>query len=159
MDFENICNTGLSLGLGSKETQKDHFDHQEEKKKFYHHLFPSLALGSSSTRVIDTRKLHADLSQRASPTSAGSSFSNSSMKRERDVYSGGEELIEVEKRESSKVISDDQDEEGGARKKLRLTKEQSIILEESFKEHNSLNPVNYLSIIILSYIYFFLVLD
>lgn len=29
----------------------------------------------------------------------------------------------------------------GSRKKLRLSKEQSAVLEESFKEHNTLNPV------------------
>ncbi|XP_076924268.1 homeobox-leucine zipper protein HAT1-like [Bidens hawaiensis] len=34
----------------------------------------------------------------------------------------------------------DEDENGLTRKKLRLTKEQSAFLEDSFKEHNSLNP-------------------
>ncbi|KAK6117519.1 hypothetical protein DH2020_048739 [Rehmannia glutinosa] len=34
----------------------------------------------------------------------------------------------------------DEDENGISRKKLRLTKEQSAFLEESFKEHNTLNP-------------------
>ncbi|XP_019190669.1 PREDICTED: homeobox-leucine zipper protein HAT4 [Ipomoea nil] len=36
-------------------------------------------------------------------------------------------------------ISDEEDAET-SRKKLRLTKDQSAILEESFKEHNTLNP-------------------
>ncbi|KAG8367955.1 hypothetical protein BUALT_Bualt16G0126400 [Buddleja alternifolia] len=37
--------------------------------------------------------------------------------------------------------SDDHEEENGiSRKKLRLSKEQSAFLEESFKEHNTLNP-------------------
>ncbi|XP_072972758.1 homeobox-leucine zipper protein HOX11-like [Typha angustifolia] len=34
----------------------------------------------------------------------------------------------------------DEEENGSARKKLRLTKEQSAFLEDSFKEHNTLNP-------------------
>ncbi|KAJ0699723.1 putative transcription factor homeobox-WOX family [Helianthus annuus] len=34
----------------------------------------------------------------------------------------------------------DDDENGLGRKKLRLTKEQSAFLEDSFKEHNTLNP-------------------
>ncbi|KAF5771943.1 putative transcription factor homeobox-WOX family [Helianthus annuus] len=34
----------------------------------------------------------------------------------------------------------DEDENGLTRKKLRLTKEQSAFLEDSFKEHNTLNP-------------------
>jgi len=45
--------------------------------------------------------------------------------------------------------SDDDDGGGGdggdgdgGRKKLRLTKEQSMVLEETFKEHNTLNPVS-----------------
>lgn len=33
------------------------------------------------------------------------------------------------------------EEAGGARKKLRLTKEQSTVLEESFRVHNTLNHV------------------
>lgn len=37
--------------------------------------------------------------------------------------------------------SDDEDGDG-SRKKLRLSKDQSAILEESFKEHNTLNPVS-----------------
>jgi homeobox-leucine zipper protein len=37
-------------------------------------------------------------------------------------------------------ISDEEDAET-ARKKLRLSKDQSLILEETFKEHNTLNPV------------------
>ena len=36
----------------------------------------------------------------------------------------------------------DDDENGSTRKKLRLSKEQSAFLEESFKEHNTLNPVS-----------------
>ncbi|KAM0920638.1 hypothetical protein ACQ4PT_007382 [Festuca glaucescens] len=34
----------------------------------------------------------------------------------------------------------DEDDGGSARKKLRLSKEQAAFLEESFKEHNTLNP-------------------
>lgn len=37
--------------------------------------------------------------------------------------------------------SDDEDSGGGSRKKLRLSKDQAAVLEESFKEHNTLNPV------------------
>jgi len=36
----------------------------------------------------------------------------------------------------------DDDDGGSARKKLRLSKEQSAFLEESFKEHATLNPVS-----------------
>ncbi|KAH7405258.1 hypothetical protein KP509_15G062900 [Ceratopteris richardii] len=43
-------------------------------------------------------------------------------------------LLEVSSRNS------DEEESGSARKKLRLSKEQSALLEESFKEHSTLNP-------------------
>ncbi|PKA47023.1 Homeobox-leucine zipper protein HOX27 [Apostasia shenzhenica] len=44
--------------------------------------------------------------------------------------------------ETEKVLSraSDEEENSGARKKLRLSKEQSAFLEESFKEHTTLNP-------------------
>nr|CAD1837325.1 unnamed protein product [Ananas comosus var. bracteatus] len=46
-------------------------------------------------------------------------------------------------REGGDVVagaSDAEEEDGGVRKKLRLTKEQSALLEERFKEHSTLNP-------------------
>lgn len=40
--------------------------------------------------------------------------------------------------------SDDEDggNGDGSRKKLRLSKEQALVLEETFKEHSTLNPVS-----------------
>ncbi|KAF4364731.1 homeobox-leucine zipper protein HOX11 [Cannabis sativa] len=52
----------------------------------------------------------------------------------RDQYSEGEA------ERSSPRASDDDDVNGNNRKKLRLSKDQSAFLEESFKEHNTLNP-------------------
>ncbi|WOL00253.1 hypothetical protein Cni_G08966 [Canna indica] len=49
------------------------------------------------------------------------------------------------KRTSGAVSDEDEDGDGdgdGGRKKLRLSKEQSAVLEESFKEHSTLNPVS-----------------
>lgn len=69
--------------------------------------------------------------------SAASSLSNVSVKRERDV---GSEEAETE-RVSSRV-SDEDDDGSNGRKKLRLTKAQSALLEESFKLHSTLNPVS-----------------
>ena len=54
----------------------------------------------------------------------------------RDQYSEGEA-----ERASSRA-SDEDDVNANNRKKLRLSKEQSAFLEESFKEHNTLNPVS-----------------
>ncbi|XP_042042157.1 homeobox-leucine zipper protein HAT22-like [Salvia splendens] len=62
--------------------------------------------------------------------SAASSLSNVSVKRERDE--------EVDDTEDHRVSSDDDGSNG--RKKLRLNKAQSALLEESFKHHSTLNP-------------------
>ncbi|XWS59268.1 hypothetical protein CRYUN_Cryun08bG0106800 [Craigia yunnanensis] len=73
----------------------------------------------------------------SSPNSAASSFQmdfgirNGSSRGKRD--------LEVETERASSRASDD-DENASTRKKLRLSKEQSAFLEESFKEHNTLNP-------------------
>ncbi|GAV77620.1 Homeobox domain-containing protein/HALZ domain-containing protein [Cephalotus follicularis] len=50
---------------------------------------------------------------------------------------GNNEVVDAER--TSSRASDD-DENGSSRKKLRLSKEQSAFLEESFKEHSTLNP-------------------
>lgn len=85
--------------------------------------------------------------QASSPHSVVSSFSSGRVvvKRERDLSFEEVELAEAEERVSSRVS--DEDEDGtNARKKLRLTKEQSALLEESFKQHSTLNPVTNLSL-------------
>lgn len=73
----------------------------------------------------------------SSPNSTVSTVSGKRSAGERD--SAGGDDIEVE-RDSSRGLSDDEDGGENSRKKLRLTKDQSAILEESFKEHNTLNP-------------------
>ncbi|CAL0331705.1 unnamed protein product [Lupinus luteus] len=70
----------------------------------------------------------------SSPNSTISSVSGKRSEREPN----GEE-IDMD-RSFSRGISDEEDAET-ARKKLRLSKDQSAILEESFKEHNTLNPL------------------
>uniref|UniRef100_A0A453ILB1 Homeobox domain-containing protein n=1 Tax=Aegilops tauschii subsp. strangulata TaxID=200361 RepID=A0A453ILB1_AEGTS len=41
---------------------------------------------------------------------------------------------------SSTAVGAEEDDDGSTRKKLRLTKEQSALLEDRFKEHSTLNP-------------------
>ncbi|GMI67997.1 ABA INSENSITIVE GROWTH 1 [Hibiscus trionum] len=111
---------------------------------------PSLTLGLSgggggdSFHVTDTVtekvdvKPAGDLYRQASSVSAVSSFSSGKAKRERELSS--EELMEVEKRNNSSRLSDEDEEGVNGRKKLRLSKQQSALLEESFKQHSTLNP-------------------
>lgn len=73
----------------------------------------------------------------SSPNSTISSISGKRSERENI------DELDIE-RACSRGISDEEDAEN-ARKKLRLSKDQSAILEESFKEHNTLNPVSQLN--------------
>ncbi|XP_020577231.1 homeobox-leucine zipper protein HOX11-like [Phalaenopsis equestris] len=59
--------------------------------------------------------------------------------RELEVNSSGGDLRCAAAMAESSRFSDDE-ENGGARKKLRLSKEQSAFLEENFKEHSTLKP-------------------
>ncbi|CBI41059.3 unnamed protein product, partial [Vitis vinifera] len=147
MGFDDGCNTGLVLGLGFTATAAaldqtplkpcTTTDHDQSFE-------PSLTLSLSGETYQVTGKMDmnkvceeaaADLYRQPSPHSTVSSFSNASVKRERDL---GSEEVEIE-RLSSRVSDEDEDGSNG-RKKLRLTKEQSALLEESFKQHSTLNP-------------------
>ncbi|KHN36326.1 Homeobox-leucine zipper protein HAT22 [Glycine soja] len=147
---------GLSLTATVKETT------QSTKPDDDHHLCvikptptkpyppnePSLTLGLSGESYHVTKQVlrnnvycedPLELSRQTSPHSVVSSFSTGRVvKRERDLSCEDIE-VEAEERVSSRVS--DEDEDGtNARKKLRLTKEQSALLEESFKQHSTLNP-------------------
>ncbi|KAK8716577.1 hypothetical protein V6N13_043883 [Hibiscus sabdariffa] len=112
---------------------------------------PSLTLGLSggggamatATQKVDVKPAAASAGemypQASSVTvSAVSSFSSGKAKRERELSS--EELMEVEKKNNSSRLSDEDEEGVSGRKKLRLSKQQSALLEESFKQHSTLNP-------------------
>ncbi|KAI5439514.1 homeobox-leucine zipper protein HAT22 [Lathyrus oleraceus] len=105
---------------------------------------PSLTLGLSGESYNPPKnKTYGEelCRQTSSPHSVTvSSFSNGRIlhvKRERDEE---EDIVEEEERVSSRIISDEDEDGTNARKKLRLTKEQSLLLEESFKLHSTLNP-------------------
>ncbi|XP_008796136.2 homeobox-leucine zipper protein HAT4-like [Phoenix dactylifera] len=91
-------------------------------------------------RGIDVNR--APAAERESEEEAGASSPNSTVSsvsgKRGDREVPGAEEHEAE-RACSRGISDEEDGEG-SRKKLRLSKDQSAILEESFKEHNTLNP-------------------
>lgn len=69
----------------------------------------------------------------SSPNSTLSSSTGKRSEREEDTDPQG-----------SRGISDDEDGDN-SRKKLRLSKDQSVILEETFKDHSTLNPVTFFS--------------
>ena len=111
-------------------------------------------------RHLDTRSFLRGIDVNRAPTMAyyeeeggvsspNSTISSISGKRnERDPV--GDET-EAERASCSRA-SDDEDGAAGdaSTKKLRLSKEQSLVLEETFKEHSTLNPVSGISFIDLA---------
>ncbi|KAJ1298128.1 hypothetical protein BS78_01G429600 [Paspalum vaginatum] len=68
------------------------------------------------------------------PAHSVSSLSVAGVKRERV------DDAEAERASSTAARAAEDDDDGSTRKKLRLTKEQSALLEDRFKEHSTLNP-------------------
>ncbi|WCJ32074.1 Homeobox-leucine zipper protein family [Euphorbia peplus] len=144
----NNDNLVLGLSLESSSTSSN----QSKPKVLVHkpcpNFEPSLSLGLSGEIYgsISVKKIVAEESELySSPHSHSqsgvSSFSSGRVvKRERDVSS--EDIdVEVERvSNGSRGVSDEDEDGSNTRKKLRLTKEQSALLEESFKIHSTLNP-------------------
>ncbi|OIW10300.1 hypothetical protein TanjilG_28051 [Lupinus angustifolius] len=103
-------------------------------KKPYSEDGPSLTLALSGENYNLINQVPLDLSTQTSLLSTVSSFSSGGVKRERELSS--EEIERV----SSRVSGDEDEDATNTRKKLRLNKEQSNMLEESFKQHSTLNP-------------------
>ena len=79
-----------------------------------------------------------DCEEDAGVSSPNSTISSVSGKRSEREANGEDHELE---RACSRGVSDEEDGDN-SRKKLRLSKDQSAILEESFKEHSTLNPVS-----------------
>ncbi|XP_073060309.1 homeobox-leucine zipper protein HAT4-like [Primulina eburnea] len=86
--------------------------------------------GPPATRRLDVNRLPAAAEEVSTANSEGSLF-QMDFGNKRDFEATGNE------RESFRASDDD---DGNTRKKLRLSKQQSVFLEQSFKEHPTLNP-------------------
>jgi len=99
-----------------------------------------------AARVLDVNLFPAaaedgdDGTSLSSPSSAVSPFQMDFSMRNGNAEFGGRNKREQQEAEGTRVSDDE--ENGSTRKKLRLSKEQSAFLEESFKEHTTLNPVS-----------------
>ncbi|XP_051126659.1 homeobox-leucine zipper protein HAT22-like [Andrographis paniculata] len=168
MGFDDLCNTGLVLGLGFPtpssspaagdliKSRKPPAGAAQSKLDHLAGKFsePSLTLSLSgetyAVKKAEPEEIkgfagvgyseHHSSADLYRQDSAASSFSNvSSVKREREM---GSEEGEIERNINvvSSRISDEDDDGSNGRKKLRLSKAQSALLEESFKQHSTLNP-------------------
>ncbi|CAK7345580.1 unnamed protein product [Dovyalis caffra] len=113
MEEEGYCNTRLELGLGG-ESYVSWPQKQKEK--------PVVRLGLSFALCPTEDSMHIDHHDKAEGTW---------FKPEEDEEYGN-------KRSGHSI--DNNSMAGTGRKKLRLTKEQSNLLEERFKRHSTLNP-------------------
>ncbi|KAK1305410.1 Homeobox-leucine zipper protein HAT1 [Acorus calamus] len=104
---------------------------------------------AKTTAVVDLGEEEEEEVGVSSPNSTVSSVSGGAKRSsaEREGFFGGNDKIgvagdenETERASSSRGMSDDEDGGEQSRKKLRLSKDQSAVLEESFKEHSTLNP-------------------
>ncbi|XP_020215741.1 homeobox-leucine zipper protein HOX11 [Cajanus cajan] len=105
---------------------------------------PWLTQACGAARVLDVNLFPAaaedgdDGTSLSSPNSAVSPFQMDFCTRNGNAEFGGRNKREQHEGEGCRVSDDE--ENGSTRKKLRLSKEQSAFLEESFKEHTTLNP-------------------
>ncbi|XP_075482358.1 homeobox-leucine zipper protein HAT22-like [Primulina tabacum] len=154
MGFDDLDNTaGLVLGLGliSSPTLRNKSKKAAPAQKLDEFYDSSLNLSLSDEtyqihdagkRVDSDNKIKVVFSDHQlscgrlyRQDSAAYSFSNVSVKREREF--GSSEEGEIER--VSSITGEEDDDGPNGRKKLRLTKVQSALLEESFKIHSTLN--------------------
>ncbi|EPS59764.1 hypothetical protein M569_15041, partial [Genlisea aurea] len=133
--FDDLCNLGLGITAAAAGEGCD----VSRNKPPPPLLEPSLTLSLSGENYDLFRKAVSDerrssLDVHGQDSGAASSFS--SVKREREI--GGGDEAEVER--VSSRLSDEEDDGSNGRKKLRLSKSQSALLEQSFKQHSTLNP-------------------
>ncbi|EOA13832.1 hypothetical protein CARUB_v10026931mg [Capsella rubella] len=119
-------NSSLSINL-QRFPWNQSFDPTSDLRKIDVNSFPSTANCEEETGV-------------SSPNSTISS-TISGKRCEREDISGADHDDITPDRGYSRGTSDEDDDGGEtSRKKLRLSKDQSAFLEETFKEHNTLNP-------------------
>ncbi|WZZ22967.1 hypothetical protein YC2023_124354 [Brassica napus] len=99
----------------------------------------------SGAATVPEEEEEAALSMSVSPPDSVTSsfrldFGIKSYGYERRNNKRGNENDEVERSTSRASNEDNDDDNGATRKKLRLSKDQSAFLEDSFKEHSTLNP-------------------
>jgi homeobox-leucine zipper protein len=121
---------GLSLGSGGASSEPPH--HSRPRRASPCPLEPSLTLSMPDEAT-------ATASGGGAHSVSSLSVAGSGVKRERV-----EEAETAERASSTATLRSgaEDDDDGSTRKKLRLTKEQSALLEDRFKEHSTLNPVS-----------------
>ncbi|XP_043697734.1 homeobox-leucine zipper protein HAT4-like [Telopea speciosissima] len=128
----SVSSSSPSPFLLQKNSWNEVFAHSDRNLEIYRGDARSFLKGIDVNRLPST----AECEEEAGVSSPNSTISSVSGKRSERDTNGEENEME---RACSRGMSDEEDGDT-SRKKLRLSKDQSAILEESFKEHNTLNP-------------------
>lgn len=131
----NLLRSSLPFMQQNKISNSHVFQSSADRTAESRPVYRGIDVNRSAAAVIDCEEEVAAAS--SSPNSAVSSLSGKRSEREENDGERASSSMEMEE--------EDEDEEGGggdvaARKKLRLSKVQSAVLEETFKEHCTLNP-------------------
>lgn len=150
-----------SYSSSSHMHMQNHYNHPQKIQNSWIQMFQSSERNSdvgSFLRGLDVNRVPSrvvvDVEDDAGVSSPNSTVSSvmSGKRNERELVAaagaGGGRTIEDNEAErgSSSLGGGSDDEDGGgngddgSRKKLRLSKEQALVLEETFKEHSTLNP-------------------
>ncbi|PKA64371.1 Homeobox-leucine zipper protein HOX11 [Apostasia shenzhenica] len=134
---------GFCVGIQSGEEEEDDGGGRERSRGFpWAAQNKNLEISTAAVFDVNEAPSQEEAEEGAttsSPNSAASCFNNT------EFTDGGRGSAAAapaftEPDRSLTWRASDEEENGGARKKLRLSKDQSAFLEESFKEHNTLNP-------------------
>ncbi|KAJ8494153.1 hypothetical protein OPV22_015874 [Ensete ventricosum] len=151
----DVCDTGLALGLGvggrstassSGTTRRWQEVPCTPLRSLMAQKQPSLTLSLPHDVYNGEANKGSEEGRQVRPSSPHSTFSSFSIAytpptmKEKDDGGGCGEEAETARADSRGGSYDDNDDDGSPRKKLRLTKEQSALLEDRFKEHSTLNP-------------------
>ncbi|XP_076906074.1 homeobox-leucine zipper protein HAT9-like isoform X2 [Bidens hawaiensis] len=118
MGNHGVCNSNIILELGLNSSM---VLHNTTKKPCSLNFDPSLTLALSGDRDLD----HSIIIKKKTACDHGGLY------RQNSVSTVISEVEEEDDNDNNSV---------NGRKKLRLTKSQSALLEEAFKHHSSLNP-------------------
>ncbi|KAJ0246586.1 Homeobox-leucine zipper protein HAT3 [Hirschfeldia incana] len=150
-----------SYSSSSHMHMQNHYNHPQKTQNSWIQMFQSSERNSdvgSFLRGLDVNRVPprvvVDVEDDAGVSSPNSTVSSvmSGKRNERELVAaagaGGGRMVEDNEAErgSSSLGGGSDDEDGGgngddgSRKKLRLSKEQALVLEETFKEHSTLNP-------------------
>lgn len=152
----------LELSLRVSSSLKPFVDVDQKSTSKVPHVscsYMGLSLPAKSTHdEVEVEYIEKHLSPETSTDKTASLFSSDLPKyggnvgNKRSLDDHGDKVVEGERGSNSKAASDE-DENGLTRKKLRLSKQQSAFLENSFKEHSStLNPVSNINTAYLAYL-------